>query len=249
MFKTHETVLTVAPASVGQVKDIIATLSQSVPNGMTSADAQRILGGKKKFIAEIKEVFARYTTAAPMDSLLIEWQDFYRGEFGIELDLSTLVIPERKEGLDRLLVIAEGMTANRVFGQCSQRFKTWKYTDKNLDDAIPTNDRDPKNGTYAIWVRDTVEADQRFSDLSANDLKTAEHVGITVLERLIYELKYFKETGKHLDIDNVTLCSGSRFSDGSVPNVFWGSSDSAMLVDWYSPDGRSSSLRSREVVS
>jgi hypothetical protein len=249
MFKTHETVLTVAPASVGQVKDIIATLSQSVPNGMTSTDAQRILGGKKKFIADIKEVFARYTTAAPMDSLLIEWQDFYRGEFGIELDLSTLVIPERKVGLDRLLVIAEGMTIQRVYGQCSQRFKTWKYTDKDLDTAIPMNDRDPKNGTYAIWVRDTVEADEQFSNKSANDLKVANHIGITILERLIYELKYFKETGKHLDIDNVTLCSGSRNSVGFVPYVRWDRSDSAVRVHWCNDDYRGSNLRSREVVS
>jgi hypothetical protein len=34
--------------------------------------------------------------------------------------------------------------------------------------------------------------------------------GHYLLERLLYELKYFAETGKHLDIDNLTLCSGSR---------------------------------------
>jgi hypothetical protein len=182
---------------------------------------------------------------------LVEWQNFYRDEFGIELNLSTLIIPEHKEGLDRLIVIAEGVTIQLVYDQCGQHFNICRYFDyyKNLNDAISVNDRDPKNGTYAIWVRDTVEADEQFSDRSGDDLQSEQHVGITVLERLIYELKYFKETGNHLDIKNVTLCSGSRGSTGRVPSVDWDWSESSVYISWYVSSDHYNNLRSREVAS
>jgi len=39
-------------------------------------------------------------------------------------------------------------------------------------------------------------------------------------ERLIYELKYFKESGKHLDAKYETLCAGS-YCDGQVFRIYW----------------------------
>ena len=38
----------------------------------------------------------------------------------------------------------------------------------------------------------------------------------------MFELEYFKKNGKHLDVDNITLCTGSRCSGGNVPGVGWG---------------------------
>ncbi|KKT39348.1 MAG: hypothetical protein UW28_C0036G0014, partial [Parcubacteria group bacterium GW2011_GWA2_44_13] len=65
----------------------------------------------------------------------------------------------------------------------------------------------------------------------------------------LYEAKYFKETGKHLDISNWTLCSGSRYSDGGVPVVGWYGDYSGMHVGRAFPSGASGSLRSRQTVS
>jgi hypothetical protein len=134
-----------------------------------------------------------------------------------------------------------------VYDKCKELFGAWKYTNNSLDQAVPTNDRDTKNGHYAIWVRDRVEADEELKNKSANDLKEASTPGNTLLERLLLELKYFKETGKHLDIENWTLCSGSRDSDGCVPGVGWYGDE--MRVGWYYPGFRRGILRSREVVS
>ncbi|KKT39089.1 MAG: hypothetical protein UW28_C0040G0008, partial [Parcubacteria group bacterium GW2011_GWA2_44_13] len=64
----------------------------------------------------------------------------------------------------------------------------------------------------------------------------------------LYEAKYFKETGKHLDISNWTLCSGSRYSDGGVPCVRWDSHYSEMGVDGADPSGAYGGLRSRQTV-
>ena len=120
-----------------------------------------------------------------------------------------------------------------------------------MDAVVQTNDRTAEEKSYAIWVRERVEADEELANLSADDLvaKKAKmkFADITPLERMLYELKFFMETGKHLDIQNVTLCSGSRDSDGSVPCACW--RDSGFRVDWDYRGDRLSSLRSREVVT
>jgi hypothetical protein len=172
---------------------------------------------------------------------IIQWQVFYRCDF------SDINIPAQKEGFTRLVIVAQGMDLQRAFSKCKQMFPSGKYGGGSLDTAVPTNDRDSKNGSYAIWMRDRVEADEELSNKSANDLKQESIKGITLLERLLLELKYFGETGKHLDLKNWTLCSGSRYSDGSVPCVYWGVGK--LEVDGDTVDFRDPRLRSREVVS
>jgi hypothetical protein len=119
----------------------------------------------------------------------------------------------------------------------------------DLDKDVPTNGRDPNSGSYVVSFRRTVEADEENKNLSANQLKEAGHIGITLLERLLLELGYFSVTGKHLDEKNWTLCSGSRCSDGCVPRVDWGSDLRRVCVYWYGPGSSSDYLRSRSVVS
>jgi hypothetical protein len=232
----------------GQKTEIQTTQLQGIPP-LSFADADNILSHKGSFMDDIRAVYAKYSVEWQTNKSLMEWFHFYKEHFGLELNFTGLNILERHEGFDRLIVVAQGVTIQQAYDRCKKLFGVWKYTDKDLDSAIPTNDRDPKNGTYAIWVRDTVEADEQFKNKSANDLKSEQHVGITVLERLIYELKYFKETGKHLDIDNWTLCSGSRNAGGGVPCVRWRRGDSTVRVDWYGRGLRGPSLRSREIVS
>jgi len=118
-----------------------------------------------------------------------------------------------------------------------------------LDEAVSINDRSPSSGSYAIWLRDRVEADEEHKNKSANYLKSANISGITLLERLLFEFKYFRETGKHLDVQNWTLCSGSRYTGGGVPRVDWGPGSRGLWVYWYDPGFAFDFLRSREVVS
>lgn len=179
-----------------------------------------------------------------VDEIFLKWKTFYKELFGIECDFANLVVPKRKKGFDRLIVVAKGMTPNRLFGKMKECFPSWRHTD-NLDTIVSDRraDRD-----YAIWVRDRVEADEELKNLSANDLRAKDIPGITLEERLLYELKFFKETGKHLDVVNVTLCTGSRDPDGGVPSVLL-SCDGRVDVNWSDPDSRGVSWRSRAVVS
>jgi hypothetical protein len=182
-----------------------------------------------------------------VEEALIDWSKFYRNVFGLKLKFNgTLFVPNHKPGFDRLLVIAQGMTPQRLFDKCKELFPATKYTDRNLDEIV-TSDRTSKNGHYAIWVRDRQEADEENKNLSADFLKERGTPEITLEERELYELKFFKETGDHLDKVNRTLCPGSRYSDGSVPNANW--LDEKFKVDWNYTNFHSDDLRSRSVVS
>jgi len=174
------------------------------------------------------------------------WRIFYQKFFGIDTDFSKISIPEKQPGFDRLIIIAQGLTLNQVYGKCAKNFLCSRHID-DLDKAITQNDRDSNKSSYAIWVRDRINADEELKNLSTNDLKKKNILGITLLERLLYGLKYWVETGKHLDIQNWTLCVGSLDSDGDVPSVDW--YGGRLRVGWGSPGYRYDSLRARAAVS
>lgn len=177
--------------------------------------------------------------------ILADWHKFYKDEFNLDLDFSNLQIPAPKVGFDRILIIAKGLTINQVFDACSKKFKTWRFT-KDLDKSVTKNDR-ISDKTYPIRIRDRIEADEENKNKSANQLTEENINGTTLLERLIFELKYFIETQNHLDVSNITLCSGSRHSGGDVPHVRW--SGVGLNVSWYAPSLAFSAVRARVVVS
>lgn len=235
---------------VDQFAEFAAYVVRSLPRDMDPTTAQGWIGNTQALSKVLREALMppeEKPAIQDLQDILADWQTFYREEFGIEADFSNLRIPQA--GFDRLIVIAQGITAQKVYDQCKKNFDCWKYTDKNLDEAVPTSDRKAENGSYAIWVRNRVEADEELKNLSSNQLKKKNIQGITLTECLLYELKYYKETGKHLDIKNWTLCSGSRHSGGPVPCVRWDPDRRRLEVAWCSSDRASDCLRSREAVS
>lgn len=209
-----------------------------------------VLDGKRdpEEVCHVLQEIISPTRLAEVGRVVESWTLFYKKHFGLDLNMQRIRISEHQLDFDRLLVVAKGLTLNKVYEECAKQFPCWRH-ENDLDKAVPTNDRDPKNGSYAVWVRDRVEADEENKSLSANQLKERGTQGITLLERMIYELKYFDETGKHLDETNVTLCTGSRHSDGYVPCVDWHSGRRKVYVNWYSPDDSDGDLRSRSAVS
>ena len=180
------------------------------------------------------------------ESLKKDWQDFYKETFGIESDLSKIEIPKKQEGFERLIIMEKGMTAQKLFDKCKELFPAWKYTKEDLDEIIKS-DRSAEEEAYAVWIRERIEADEELKNLSAYDIKEKGITTETLEERLLDEIKFFKKTGKHLDMENLTLCSGSRYSDGDVPFVSW--SDGRMLVNWSNPGSHDDYLRARQAVS
>ena len=182
------------------------------------------------------------------DSQLASWCALLKDLCGIEIDSGQVPIPKPTDGFNRLIVVPQGLTFNQIIEVCRTRFGNVYSDYRNLDEQVTVNDRTNQK-TYAIWVRNRVEADEEFKNLSADDLATKQIHGTTLLERLLYEFKYHSETGDHLDIENVTSCTGSRGSGGFVPCVFWNRDLRGLFVFSYHPGCRRAGLRVRQVVA
>jgi len=181
------------------------------------------------------------------DDIIAEWESFY-ASIGYPCgDLSGVRIPENPNDANRAIIMAQGITPQSAYDLCDKNFKCWKRTSESLDEIV-ISERTAQNGPYAIRVRDRVEADKELKGLSYNQLKAQNFIGITLEERLIYELKYFKETFKHLDIHNWTRCDGSLYRDGYVPDVSWSGSVVGMSVSRCSPVDANDDLRARVAV-
>ncbi len=215
---------TVRPMTPGQMKDLIAAVTDGIPSNLSFDVAEKLLGKKRNLTSEVKKLF------------------------GKEYDLSNVIIPERpSDGRWRLLIIVD-LTLEQLYAKCKEQFECWRWTEDDLDKKVTWNERDAKNGAYAIWVKDEVEADENLKNNSANDIKAKGITTEALAEHLIHELKFFIETGKHLNINNWTLCAGSRYDHCNVPSVNWRSVDE-LDVHWCNPDVAIDNLRARQVVS
>lgn len=224
MAKSHVTGWTSDYPTPAQLKEFFAQIESG---RITKENLQKFLRGE---VVNINELIA-------------DWQEFYQDVFGLEFDFSEITIPDKKSGFDRLIIVAPGMTTMNLFNKCSELFNAWTYTDKSLDEVIQS-DRTAKNGAYAIWLRDRIEADEEMKNISANLINQQKI--ITLEERLLYELKFYKETGQHLDVSSITLCAGSRYDDGNVPSVNWGGDE--LEVYCYDPAHQGGNLRARVAV-
>ena len=223
---------------------------------MVSEERQQHYIGKPDRLKKVlAKAFAEDLTQPSATADLLRWEMVYGKLFGLKQkpDLSALCIPEKPKGVGpvRLIVVAHEIvdwTKNRplqgVQEALKKHFPAWQY-EKDLDTAIPKNDRDPKNGSYAVWVKDVREADEEYANKLADDLKAENHAGITILERQLLETDYFFEKGEHLDRENWTLCLGSRSRDGNVPFAYW--CDSKFGVYWFDSTNRDPNFRSRRV--
>lgn len=229
--------------TLGQLREFHIRVLAALPLNMSWEVAQGWIQNPRSLAEALAGVLMPVTLVEA--KVLADWQQFYSKFFGIRLDFSGVKIPEKEKGFDRLIVVAEDLTLNQAYDACSRSFPCRRCAD-NLDKAIAHNDREPTE-TYAIWVRDRREADKELKNLSAQALEKQGVKGITLLERLLLELVHWDEIEPHLDIRNVTLCAGSRRSDGCVPRVGW---DGVKLeVGWSSPDDARPDLRARAIVS
>jgi len=178
-------------------------------------------------MASIRSLAIAFHTPQPD---LLRWGVVYERLYARKPDFSGLYIPTKPEGVGpvRLIVVARELldwTGNR-----------------SLHGA---NDRDPKDGSYVVWVKDVREADEEYANKSAVDLKIEYHVGITELEYDLLRGDYFFEKGEHLDQEHATLCLGSRRRGGSVPFAYWYRGKS--YIHECSPWDHNPNLRSRRV--
>lgn len=201
-----------------------------------------------QFWADFRKSLDRASGKSEQSTDVSDWVNFYKKFFGLDVSVEaiTKAMPAKVKGFDRLIVVAEGLTVTDVWDACKKAFKCWELN-RDLEAELRKSERGPVKTTTARWFRDQVEADEETKNFSADDLEATGAKGITLIERMLFELKYFDETGKHLDVKNVTLCSGSRGSGGRVPSADWCGDEFG--VDWSYADDRHSGLRSRVAVT
>ena len=229
-----------ADFSAGQVHEMLVTLGKRGFSPQMAAEVANARSGKAQ------EIVGLFRSVLDLDPIAF-WQKFYQDFCDLETDFSQAGVPDPVGDFTLVLGIPEGLTPNRIYEPCARHFKCWRYAD-DLDAIITHNDREPTK-SYFIKVRDRQEADEELKNLSANDIKTRCLTTETLTERLVHEAVYYYRTGEHLDVSNITLCSGSRNQDGSVPDVDWRRLFGRVHVSCYFSGGSSGILRSRQVVS
>jgi hypothetical protein len=184
------------PASLGQLKEIIATLVQTVPTELSSYDAQRIIENKGWLVGEVHDLFTLRKL------LLDEWVQFYRNAFQLDVNFSTLKIPKRRPGFTRLLVVAKGLTLKRIIETSQKHYSldaspTGRYFYGD-EETRGTHERVPSE-SYAVWVRDQVDPDLKYRDVPPRLLKAREVQGITLLEHLLFHLTILQRNRRALE--------------------------------------------------
>ena len=232
-------------AKLGILIGVIVEAVSVIFMNMSEAELQHWIGKKDNLRKQLRTMFN-------ISDMFVEekeqWRKFYQKHFSLELNFSDIVIPEKPlEGNWRLLIIAQGLTLNQVFDSMVREFNCWRYSD-DLDKSVTKNVRDTKVA-YAIWVRDGAEPDEKYLGKSTNQADPDMKIGVTLLERMIHEIIFFDEKGLHLDIKGVTLCTGSRYSDGDVPFVRWYLDGQKVGVRWYGVDNSYAAGGLREAVS
>lgn len=232
--------------TIGQLAElmrIIITIVTKIFKQLDRSTVQHWIGHERELTSALKTALGQNSEI--IDNKVANWVKFYHEIFGLDLDPTEIKLPNECNGFNWLIVVVKGLTYNQVFGQCAKRFKSWRYY-CDLDKAIVHDDRQPTK-TYAVRVRNRVEADEEHRNKSANTISQAGIKGTTALERMLLELWYHWKTDEYLDITNVTICSGSRYADGGVP--FADRYNDKFYVDNVSSYGTRGCWRVREVVS
>ncbi len=185
-------------------------------------------------------------TAREYGAILHDWSKFYKKYFGIVADFSTIRIPAKVVGFDRLIIVAEGLSINQVYETGKKNFGSWKWCSGDIESNMRVEERGSVKVSYAIWVRNGQEADEDLKNLSAEMVDRPQDTE-NLLERLIHGFKFWSETKEHLDIETVTLCASSRYADGGVPGVLR-SDVGGVGVDRYGRRLAISCLRARRAV-
>jgi hypothetical protein len=127
-------------------------------------------------------------------------------EAGGEKAFRSIQVPEERRDFSWLVVVLKGITTQQVYEVCRALFDCDKASDIDFDLLADERSADE---TYAFWARARQEADNELSGQSALSIKVRGSKTMTLLERLLLELRYFTEEGDHLDRFHVTLCTGS----------------------------------------
>lgn len=176
------------------------------------------------------------------------WEKIYQEWFDLKKDFSEIKISEKyKPEKHFAIIVAQELTIDDIIVGIRKNFNLGLYNE-SLGSLVIKNERTSKDGDYIVFFNKNIEADEEFKDFSAKELQEINHHGITLIERLLLEVLYFNETKKHLDINNITLCTASRGPNNRVFIAHYISICNEFRVSWFDLDNYGEYLRSRALI-
>ncbi|MFA7201545.1 MAG: hypothetical protein WC099_00885 [Candidatus Paceibacterota bacterium] len=216
---------------IGYIMSILSSIISHYFFSLSRDEKNKLLQNKDAFAKKIYNalVFVFAVNQGEFVETKVYWQGIYKKHFDMHVDFTNVSVPSKPNGGKwRLLFIAQGLMIEdacsvyrRVMKIHNSKMQRDGYYSASIDYRVNDNIRNPKDDSYAIWVRDGQESDEEFYGQSAKQADPNKLIGITLLERMIYGIVYFIETKKHLDEKGLTICSGSRTVDGLVPRMRW----------------------------
>lgn len=169
------------------------------------------------------------------------WEKIYKEWFGLEKDFSNVYIPlDYNPGEHFIVIVSKGTSLAEIIAGLTKKYIQVEVT---ADTSCLLEDRTSGGPDYAVLFDRNNEDLEGFS---ADSLRSLSHRGITLAERLLLEIFCIVESGQNLESDSWTMCSGTRYLDGAVPDVGWYLN--GVYVGWYPPNKSYKGLRSREAI-
>ncbi len=191
-------------------------------------DGTRTLSQLEMFIEGRNPFLTRGDVAFKMD-MLAGWEKFFLEFFKVKVDLSGMAIPViQGDGYSLIVNAVHGY--NSAIENIRRHFNVWVNPGLgDLDENMMPDIRQAKDTPYAILFKpDNYSIPESiFHDAKcASKIDFNQQNGITLIERLIFEVKYWSETGRHpedagLDQVKWSKCSGSRLKNGGIPHIIW----------------------------
>lgn len=133
-----------------------------------------------------------------------------------------VLVPNYSDIEDKfVLFVAQGMTCDAIYSVFD--FGKFMGGETSIDRSLnpEAEKRCPRRGSYLIALEQCLSPDEKTFGQSVSKADPSGELGITLLERMLIDLVVFDATGERLDDEGVTVCSGSRFPDGTVPSMFF----------------------------
>jgi hypothetical protein len=110
---------------------------------------------------------------------------------------------------------------------CNRIYEMWPFCkhsrnggaiDQNLQHG---SDYDSKLVSYLTSFGQTIEPNDVYIGRIAAYSDPDGKLGIKLIEAILLQLVYDAHTGKHLNQDGITICSGSKYKDGLIPSMYY----------------------------
>ncbi len=181
-----------------------------------------------------------------------EWEKFYQEMFGLKADLSKVQVPSASGGLDFLQCMFGGLSYGQIHDKEKEFYKSKGYGimdwDNNWVTLIKfTLEERLTTKNYAIRHSGLAEAEATYAGKSANWIAQNKIKTMTRKEQMIFALYYYWKNNARIDVEQITYCTGSRYTNGGVPYVNWFGDN--LSSNWIDPSAARDMWRPRPVLA